>query len=878
MADTRYSQGVSQTTPEISAPHDYQNINASAESFGGAIGRGMEQAGPGIERAAEFYKKASIDDVFNNAAKQMNYVSYGDPNSKIANADGVLQADTGFMGKHGADAMNSRQNAEKQIEDIIQNSKQQLKTPDQQQAFESQIRRLQNQHIQQIGSHTTQQADSWYGSVNKSSADLAMQDISRNANDQYKFHDNLLSLQKAYRSQVALEGGGPVQFQDADRRALRDGTRARIEAVAPNDPQRAYDMVEKNKETLGTLYEPLAMQMKNRADTAFGDKSALEKMGQAKSNMPLTDPGHPVFTQIANSNQGGFSSGGLARLVQIESRGKANAVSPGGGYTGLTQMGEAEFKRYGPPGGSRDNPQDSLYAANNYAKSNGIILAHNIGKPPTDADLYLAHQQGAAGASKLLLNPDIAPKDLYITENGKQVSLSSHVASNGGDPNAPARDFTNMWANKFNQIQGTNTAQTAGIPTLGQSQVSGSPTINAPSTTPTPQAVNQGLDFMRQHAMQSTMDDLRSGKITQDQANHTFNAIDRDYRVQKVAEDSNDKMKKALENKAASDLYLKMLDPGKNGNIIEEIRTNKDLGDNWQLRHQLEHLALHPDDNNTTASPQYLQTLDKVTRGDIDSMSQLYRMQIDGKLKQRDVDELSKAVMHMQTDPTERELQAKKKDVLKSIETKVAYFGLQQRPFASEEGKAYFDSKVVNSFETQFKQFRQTEEGRKDPYKFFEEKNVQKFIQSAPSQAELGVSALKDSTGKTVAPVQAPKEIPSMPEEMKELGVTDSGWRQVMNSSPTIKGQHIDGWDKVVSKVLQNQSNPKSIQAFNELMVESGFKNAIKAEDIIKTAKGKSEDQQALDRLKKIMPEEKARAILNNPLEKLARGADAALF
>lgn len=857
MAEVPYNQGIAQVNPDLTPGNDYQNINVNASQFGGAISQGMEQFGAGATRASDFYNKAIVDSTYNDAAKKMGYVVHGDPNKTVIGPDGSQQIDTGFLGKKERDAMDARPAAEQQIEQIIEEGKQNLQTPQQQHEFEASIRRLQNQHIEQIGAHTNHQANAWYGSTNKSLADTALSNITRNANDAELFSHGVADLQNAYLNQVRLEGGGAAQVQNALERAARDGTRARIEAISATDPFRAQQMVEKNKDTLGETYASLYLQVKSRADAAFGDRTALEKMGNAKANMPLTDPGHPVFTQITDSNQGGFSASGLARLVQIESGGKANAVSPGGGYTGLTQMGEAEFKKYGPPGGSRDNPQDSLYAANNYAKSNAIILAHNLGKPPTDADLYLAHQQGAGGASQLLRNPNALAVDL-VGEKAITGNVTPELREQS--KTWTASQFTNYWTNRFNQTQAASTIQTAGIPTLGQTQVSGSPSLAASTTGQTPQAINQGLDFMRQHAMQSTMDDLRAGKITQDQANHTFTAIERDYRVQKVAEDSNDNLKKQLENKAASDLYLKMLDPTQNGNIIQEIRTNKDLGNNWQLRHQLEHLATHPDGDTTTSSPQYLETLGKVTSGEISSASQLYQMQIDGKLKQRDVDELSKAIMHMQNDPAERELQAKKKDALKGIETKIAYFGLEHRPFASDEGKAYFNSNVVNNFETQFKQFRQTEEGKKDPYKFFDEKNIQKFVQGAPGQAQLGVAALKDSAGNTVVPPQPqtpqpPKEIPPMPKDLSEFGVTDYGWKQLMDNSPVINGQHISDWDKIISTVLKDQKDPNAMQGFDNVLAKIGIKN-IKSKDILEMSK----KEQLL------------------PNEKFARGADLALF
>src|ERR1041385_7197698 len=99
MAEVPYNQGVGQVNAEVGLPHDYQNINATSEAFGGSIARGLEQFGAGATKAADFYDKAVVDSTYNDAAKKMGYVVHGDPNKTITGPDGSVQIDTGFLNR-----------------------------------------------------------------------------------------------------------------------------------------------------------------------------------------------------------------------------------------------------------------------------------------------------------------------------------------------------------------------------------------------------------------------------------------------------------------------------------------------------------------------------------------------------------------------------------------------------------------------------------------------------------------------------------------------------------------------------------------------------------------------------------------------------------
>ena len=136
----------------------------------------------------------------------------------------------------------------------------------------------------------------------------------------------------------------------------------------------------------------------------------------------------------------GISPEYMARTFQIESGGNPNAYNAQSKAAGPFQFVPSTGAKY-LNGASPFDVAGSADAAARLAADNKGSLTQALGRPPTDAELYLAHQQGAGGAAKLLANPNARAGDLVG---------NSAIASNGGNPNAPASVFTNLWATKFN--------------------------------------------------------------------------------------------------------------------------------------------------------------------------------------------------------------------------------------------------------------------------------------------------------------------------------------------------------------------------------------------------------------------------------------------
>lgn len=193
-------------------------------------------------------------------------------------------------------------------------------------------------------------------------------------------------------------------------------------------------------------YNSAASKALQSGDMQTGLK--LIELGQQRQNAAAL-PGllqGPSFGQQpaqAAPVQTGDGSGGdyFKKLAAVESGGNPNAVSPTGAK-GVFQFIPSTWKQYGG-GADVMDPNAQFVAVQRLTADNRSALASALGREPTAGELYLAHQQGAGGAIKLLSNPGATPAELGLGRN---------VAVNGGNPNAPAGQFVQKWTSKFDGV------------------------------------------------------------------------------------------------------------------------------------------------------------------------------------------------------------------------------------------------------------------------------------------------------------------------------------------------------------------------------------------------------------------------------------------
>lgn len=147
----------------------------------------------------------------------------------------------------------------------------------------------------------------------------------------------------------------------------------------------------------------------------------------------------PAIKQIVTdaANRHGQDPEALLEVARIESNFNPDAANPDSTAEGLFQFIDGTARGYGLKN-KRDATQSSDAAAR-LMRDNRAFLLKSLGREPTGGELYLAHQQGADGARKLLANPNARAIDIVGADA---------IKLNGGSADMTAGQFASLWTSK----------------------------------------------------------------------------------------------------------------------------------------------------------------------------------------------------------------------------------------------------------------------------------------------------------------------------------------------------------------------------------------------------------------------------------------------
>ena len=159
------------------------------------------------------------------------------------------------------------------------------------------------------------------------------------------------------------------------------------------------------------------------------------------------------------TTQYNLPEGYLVTTGMLESKLNPMAKNSSSSAEGLFQFTDDTAKQYGV---DKFDWKSSADGAARLAQDNYNNLRQMLGREPTAAELYLAHQQGATGAASLIQNP---------TKLAKDVVGADAVKLNGGKLDMTAQEFGQLWIDKY-QAEETSglagmTAQPSGV-TIGR--------------------------------------------------------------------------------------------------------------------------------------------------------------------------------------------------------------------------------------------------------------------------------------------------------------------------------------------------------------------------------------------------------------------------
>lgn len=190
---------------------------------------------------------------------------------------------------------------------------------------------------------------------------------------------------------------------------------------------------------------------------ARGPQWGLRQLNGGSTTITMGgSPGGPVDTlppgptrvraAIARAAQAhGVDAGVLTTIASLESSFNPQAQNPNSSAGGLFQFIDGTARQYGLT--NRFDPDQASDAAARLTRDNITALSRALGRQPTVGEIYLAHQQGAQGAIRLLTAP--APQLASAVVGRDAVRL------NGGNPDTmTARDFAAQWVNRANARAG----------------------------------------------------------------------------------------------------------------------------------------------------------------------------------------------------------------------------------------------------------------------------------------------------------------------------------------------------------------------------------------------------------------------------------------
>lgn len=178
----------------------------------------------------------------------------------------------------------------------------------------------------------------------------------------------------------------------------------------------------------------------------------------------------------AAAQRHGLDPNTLRGIAQIESGLRPDARNPRSSAGGLFQFIDSTAKGYGLT--NKFDPAANADAGARFTKDNVNFLRKRLGRDPAPGEIYMAHQQGPAGAAKILANPNASAA---ATVGERAFKL------NGGVPGQTNAQFAQLWSNKLAKALGQPVAEPGQVPQAGTSLAEALPGVTLPT-------LNGGVD------------------------------------------------------------------------------------------------------------------------------------------------------------------------------------------------------------------------------------------------------------------------------------------------------------------------------------------------------------------------------------------------
>lgn len=144
----------------------------------------------------------------------------------------------------------------------------------------------------------------------------------------------------------------------------------------------------------------------------------------------------------------GLDPATMVSIAGIETGGTYNpaAANPKSSARGLFQFTTPTWGQYGK--GDVNDPYANADAASRYTADNLAQFRAKTGRDPTPGETYLLHQQGGAGGTALLADPNRPAVEALAPFYRDPSTALQAITLNGGRPDMTAGQFADMWTKR----------------------------------------------------------------------------------------------------------------------------------------------------------------------------------------------------------------------------------------------------------------------------------------------------------------------------------------------------------------------------------------------------------------------------------------------
>lgn len=443
-------------------------VSSTPNTFGAQVGEAQQQKGAGEEKLGQDISATAekFQDMYNTSSAREITMGLS---QKIGDAE--LQ----FKQNRGLNAASAYPVFQQQIKGLMDSTTKSINNPMVREMVLNEAQHEVDLSYTRAGAWTADQVErGQLRSIDASMTGRANM-LAANITDPASVKDYLAGIQSDVAQYAHVQG---MSLEDADSmlsHSTGEGIQAGIRTLLYSDPAKAAELYSQFKDASfsATRTGPDGTQTQikvpyldatHRAMLAAEMAPALEEADVSGVINHGMDLSRQEYLKTLNGGQGSTSPLGMggdysAKVQKIEGTGPNTS---GGTSSGKYQFNDSTWlstvRKFAPEmadksdadvmsmKGKDDSFKDKMFRE--LTIDNKGILAQKIGHAPSDADVYLAHQQGASGAAALINNPSAnaaALVGLGQVKNNLPTAMRQQAEA------MTAGDFVKHWEDKFGQ-------------------------------------------------------------------------------------------------------------------------------------------------------------------------------------------------------------------------------------------------------------------------------------------------------------------------------------------------------------------------------------------------------------------------------------------